>query len=96
MSKSTCRFPQIPFYIGFFKNEKGLGTSFLAKFCRIFDENLPFLILHKLAKFQYQTMCLVPKLFSKVYFLFLAQAFDDVVKFKILEFSRTKRAFEVK
>ena len=27
--------------------------------------------------------CLLPKLFSKMYFLFYAQAFDDVMKFNL-------------
>ena len=30
-------------------------------------------------------LCLLPKLFSKKYFLFYAQAFDDVMKFEYLK-----------
>ena len=46
-------------------------------------------------------LCLLPKLFSEMYFLFHAQAFDDVMKLENAEFKnlispRTKRAFEVK
>ena len=52
-------------------------------------------------KFHYNGLCLLPKLFSKMYFLFFGQVFDDVMKFenvefKILIFSITKGAFEVK
>ena len=31
-------------------------------------------------------LCLLPKLFNKMYFLFYAQAFDDVMKFENLKF----------
>ena len=31
-------------------------------------------------------LCLLPKLFSKMYLLFYAQAFDDVMKFEYLKF----------
>ena len=31
-------------------------------------------------------MCLLPKLFSKMNFLFYAEAFDDVMKFEYLKF----------
>ena len=31
-------------------------------------------------------LCLLPKLFSEMYFLFYAQAFDDVMKFENVEF----------
>ena len=44
---------QIPFYRGFFKNEKGPGTSFQAKFfARFCDKKLSF-IIHKLVKFHF-------------------------------------------
>ena len=49
--------PQIPSYRGFFKNSKGPKTSFRAKFfIEFFDEEFLFVILHKLAKFHYQTL----------------------------------------
>ena len=31
-------------------------------------------------------LCLLPKLFSEMYFLLYAEAFDDVIKFENLEF----------
>ena len=31
-------------------------------------------------------LCLLPKLFSEMYFLFYAYAFDDVMKFENVEF----------
>ena len=55
--QTACRLPQIPFYIGFFENLKGIATSFQATFCvEFFDKKFYFAILHKLAKFHYQTM----------------------------------------
>ena len=46
-------------------------------------------------------MGFLPKLFTKMYFLFHPQAFDGAMKLKVLKFLnlnivRTKRAFEVK
>ena len=46
------------------------------------------------------TDCLLPKLFIKMYFLFCAEAFDDILKSEYLKFqtwlfSKTERAFEV-
>ena len=52
ISKAQCRFPQNPFYCGFFKNEKGLGGKLHATFFVTFF----FVILHKLAKFHYQNV----------------------------------------
>ena len=50
-------FAQIPFYREFFENYKGPGTSFQAIiFIRFFDEKFYIAILHKLAKFHYQTV----------------------------------------
>ena len=48
-----------------------------------------------------KSLCLLPKLFSEMYFLLYAWAFDDVMKFENAEFlnlifSRTKRTSEVK
>ena len=57
MSKSPCRPLQIPFYRGFVENQKEPGTNFqLTFFIESFDKNVSFVILHKLAKFHYQTM----------------------------------------
>ena len=40
-------------------------------------------------------MCLIPKLFSKIYFLFLVQPFVDLIKSKILkpDFHLPKKIF---
>ena len=44
------------FYRGFFDNQKGSGTIFQATFfVEFFDKKDYFVILHKLAKFHYQT-----------------------------------------
>ena len=57
LSKSANRPPQIPFYRGFFENQKGPGTSFQATlFIELFDKKFSFVILHKLATFHHQTM----------------------------------------
>ena len=54
---SACRSPQIPFYRRFFENYKGPGTSFQVTFFTGFlDKNVSFVILHKLAKFQYKAL----------------------------------------
>ena len=47
------------------------------------------------------SLCLLPKLFSNMFFLFHTLTFDDVMKFSILNFehlniSRAKRVFQVK
>ena len=45
------------FYRRFSENLKGLQTSFQAIFfIKSFDKNFSFIILHKLAKFHYQTV----------------------------------------
>ena len=55
MVQSACRLPQIPDHRGFFKNNKGLGTSFQATFfAYFFDEKCYFVIFHKLSQFNYQ------------------------------------------
>ena len=44
-------------YIGLFENQKEFGASFEATFfINLFDKNFPFVMLHKLAKFHYQTV----------------------------------------
>ena len=49
--------PQIPFYNGYFENQKGHGTSFqVIFFIGFFNKRFYFVILHKLAKFYYQTV----------------------------------------
>ena len=48
---------QHPFYIGFFENYKGPGTSFQATiFTQFFDKKIYFVILRKLNKFHFQTV----------------------------------------
>ena len=45
------------FYRGFFENCKGSVTSFQATiFTEFFDKKFYFVMLHKLAKFHYQTV----------------------------------------
>ena len=57
MSKSAGRLTQIACYRGFFKNKKGPGTSFQAKFfVEIFDKKISLVILDELAKFNHQTV----------------------------------------
>ena len=64
----------------FFANKKGPGTSFqVAVFVKIFDEIISFLIWQKLIQ-------KLKKLFSILYFLFNAKAFDDAMKFEDVEF----------
>ena len=56
MSKSTCRFPQIPLYRRFFKNKKGPGTSFQAiYFVEYFDKICSF-VTYKLVISDYLTV----------------------------------------
>ena len=56
LAKLACR-PQIPFYRGFFENGKDLELVSRSHFSiEIFDKFFFFVILHKLAKFHYQTM----------------------------------------
>ena len=46
-----------PIYRGFLENQVGPGTSFqVTFFTELFDEKFHFVILHKLAKFNYQTV----------------------------------------
>ena len=52
MSKSEHRPPQIPPYRGIFENKIGARTSFCAT---VFVELFPFVILHKLAIYIYET-----------------------------------------
>ena len=68
------------------QTKKETGTSFQAAvFVDFFDEiifmeydiNWPHFITR---------MCLIPKLLSKMYFLFYAWAFDDVMKCENLKF----------
>ena len=44
---------------------------------------------------QTDRLCLLPKLFSKMYFLLYAKAFDDIMKFEYLKlgFLKNKRSF---
>ena len=69
-----------------FPNTKGPGASFQAAvFVEFFDgvfsfvmwQNWPHLI---------NRLYLLPKLFSEMYFLFYALAFDDIIKFENGEF----------
>ena len=83
------------------KHKRTWNQSLGRSFCRMFLMKL-FLLEHYINWANFITsLCLLPKLFSKMYFLIQAQAFDDVMKsenlkFSNLIFSRTKRAFEVK
>ena len=89
---------QFPFYRGFFEIQKGPGTRFQASFSYIFFNKKFSCEIYKLAKFHYQTL-FTSKLFSKMCFVFHAQAFDDLMAFEYLKsqnliISRMKRAFE--
>ena len=83
------------------ETQKGLELVFRPHFLQNFLMKL-FLLEYDINWPNYiNRPCLLPKLFSKIYFWFYAQAFDDVIKFEHLKyqnliFSRTKRAFEVK
>ena len=71
-SKSACWPPQIPFYRRFFENQKGPGTSFQATLSiKFYDKRRYLVLLHKLAKLHYR-LCLFPKLFNNMYFVFHA------------------------
>ena len=62
----------------------GPGTSFQATiFIEVLVET-SFIAVHKLAKFHYQTV-FIPKLFSKMCFLFHSWALDDVMTFEYQE-----------
>ena len=65
--------------------QKDLGLVFRLQFFKKFLINF-FLLQFDInwANFIYR-LCLLPKLFSKMYFLFYAQAFDDVIKFEFLK-----------
>ena len=50
------KFLKQPVHLKFFENSKRLVTNFRAKFfAQCFDKKFSFGILHKLAKFHYQT-----------------------------------------
>ena len=87
--------------LNFLKTQKSLGLIFRPQFLYNF--------LMKLFPLEYginwpnfiNRLSLPLKLFNKMYFLFYASAFDDVMKFENLKlqsliFLRKKRAFEVK
>ena len=79
--------------------QKGLGLVFRSQFLNNFLMKL-FLLEYDMNWPNFiNRPCLLPKLFRKMYFLFYARAFDDVMKFKNLKnliSSRMKRAFEKK
>ena len=84
-----------------FETQKGLELVFRKQFLQNF--------LMKLFLFEYDIhwsnfinrLCLLPQLFSEMYFLFYAQAFDDAIKFentKILKFDflQNEKSFQSK
>ena len=72
------------FYRGFFENWKEPGISFqVSLLVECFDIYIVFAILHKLAKFHYQTVFTF-KLFREICFVFHAWAFDDIMTFEYL------------
>ena len=90
ISKSVCRLTQIFSHGEFSKNRK--GTRSLSKvtfFVEFYDRNFSFVILHKLAKFHKETV-FTSQIFSKMYFLCHAYAFDNVIKFKIPKYWNQK------
>ena len=54
-------------------------------FLEFLNKKFYIVILHQPANF-ITRLCLLPKLFSKICFVFHAQAFDNVIKFKIIKF----------
>ena len=83
--KSACKTHLIPFYRGFLQNFKKSGTSSqVTNFIDFFDKIFSFVISHKLANF-ITRLCLLPKLFSKIHFVFQAWAFDDIMTFECLK-----------
>ena len=68
-----------------FTENIGSGTNLKATFfIEFFDKKFSFVILHKLAKFHYQTVFTL-KLSSKIYFMFCAQPFNDAMAFEYLK-----------
>ena len=75
-----------PFRFPFTEYQKGPGTSFLATFFKeFFDKRFSFVILHNRWPNFITRLCLLPKVFSKMCFLFHAEAFDDVLTFEYLK-----------
>ena len=71
MLKSASRLSEIPFYIGFFLKKKETGTSVQVTFFEEYiDKNFAFLVLNKLAKFQYQAVFIFQVTFVKPWLLF--------------------------
>ena len=67
------------------KIKKGLELVSRPHFSyNFYDKKLYFVILHKLAKF-HQRLCLLPKVCSKMCFVFHVWAFDDVMTFEYLK-----------
>ena len=80
---------------------KGLGTSLQATFfIKVFDQNLSFVILHKLAKFYYQTVFTFQVIQENVFHvscLGIWWRHDIWISKKLnLIISRTRRAFRTK
>ena len=83
---SDSLYKRYPFYRGLLKNEWRSWTGCqVTSFVEMFDKNVSCGVLHKLANF-ITRLCLLLILSSKIYFLFHAHAFHDVMKFKILKF----------
>ena len=84
--KISMQISPVSFYRGIFKNKKRPETIFQATpFVEFFDKI--FLLSYYTNWPSFITgLCLLSKLFSKIYSSFHAFAFDDVMKFKILKF----------
>ena len=52
--QTACWLPQIPFYTGFFENQKEPGTSFQDTFSIELSDKSYLVMLNKMAKFHYQ------------------------------------------
>ena len=73
------------FYRGFFENKREPGTSFqVSFFVEFFDKNLLLQYYINWPNF-ITRLCLLPKLFSEICFVFHAWEFDDVMTFGYLK-----------
>ena len=85
LSKSARRPSQIPFYRGFFENQKGLELVFRSHFSQNFLINI-FLLYYYINWPNFFTrLCLCPKLFSKMSFVVHALVFYEIMTFEYMK-----------
>ena len=76
---------RLPFTEDALNIEKGLElVSRRNSSKEIFDKKFSFVVLHKMANFNYQTV-FFPKLFCKMCLVFHAWTFDDAITFEYLK-----------